>query len=106
MATSDERLEQLERSLQQAGNARPAGNELQNLVFGNCGYDNLFYLDGGHACARKAPPNFAGDEESWKSWSFVMLSFSAAVSPELRTLMEKARTTVTDVQNVNLTAAE
>ena len=35
-----------------------------------------------------------------------MLSFSAAVSPELRTLMEKARTTDTDVQNVNLTAAK
>ena len=35
-----------------------------------------------------------------------MLSFSAADSPELRTLMEKARTTATDMQNVNLTAAE
>ena len=39
------------------------------------------------------PSNFAGDEASWKSWSFVILSFSAAVSPELRALMEKARTT-------------
>ena len=27
------------------------------------------------------PSNFAGEEASWKSWSFVMLSFSAAVSP-------------------------
>ena len=53
MATSDERLEQLERSLQQAGNALQI-IELQNLVFGNCGwYDNLFYLDGGHARARE-----------------------------------------------------
>ena len=49
------------------------------------------------------PSNFAGDEASWKSWSFVMLSFSAAVSPALRALMEKARIAVTDVRNVNLT---
>ena len=35
-----------------------------------------------------------------------MLSFSAAVSPELRTLMEKARTTATGMLNVNLTAPE
>ena len=26
------------------------------------------------------PSEFAGDEASWKSWSFVMLSFSAEVS--------------------------
>ena len=32
-----------------------------------------------------------------------MLSFSAAVSPELRALMEKARTTAEDVRNVSLT---
>ena len=35
-----------------------------------------------------------------------MLSFSAAVSPELRALMEKARTNVADMLNVKLTAAE
>ena len=52
------------------------------------------------------PSIFAGDEASWKSWSFVLLSFSAAVSPELRTLMEKARTTASDMLNVNLTASE
>ena len=32
-----------------------------------------------------------------------MLSFSAAVSPELRALMEKARTTADDMRNLNLT---
>ena len=37
-----------------------------------------------------------------------MLSFSAAVSPELRALMEKARTrtTASDMLNVNVTASE
>ena len=35
-----------------------------------------------------------------------MLSFSAAVSPELRALMEKARTTADDMRNVNLTPAD
>ena len=35
-----------------------------------------------------------------------MLSFSAAVSIELRTLMEKARTIATDMLNVSLTAPE
>ena len=35
-----------------------------------------------------------------------MLSFSAAVSPELRALMEKARTNVDDMLNVHLTPAE
>ena len=49
------------------------------------------------------PSHFAGDEASWKSWSFVMLTFSAAVSPDLRALMEKARTTADDMRNVNLT---
>ena len=52
------------------------------------------------------PSIFAGDEASWKSWSFVMLSFSAAVSPELRALMEKARINVDDMLNVHLTSAE
>ena len=35
-----------------------------------------------------------------------MPSFSAAVSPELRALMEKARSTADDVRNVNLTPVE
>ena len=35
-----------------------------------------------------------------------MLSFSAAVSPELRALMEKARINVDDMLNVHLTSAE
>ena len=35
-----------------------------------------------------------------------MLSFSTAVSPELRALMEKARTTADDMKDVNLTPAE
>ena len=52
------------------------------------------------------PSIFAGDEASWKSWSFVMLSFSAAVSPELRALMEKARINADDMLIVHLTPAE
>ena len=79
---SEERLEQLERSLHLAGNAlQAANNRIASLesAAGGC-------LD-------------AGDEASWKSWSFVMLSFSAAVSPELRALMEKARTNVADMLN-------
>ena len=52
------------------------------------------------------PSNFPGEEPSWKSWSFVMYSFSAAVSPELGALTEKARTTADDMRNVNLTPAE
>ena len=88
-----------------------AGSELQDFDSGTSGKcdntncDNSVCLDGRHACARK-PSNFAGDEASWKSWSFVMLSFSAAVSPELRALMEKVRTTADDMRNVNLTPAE
>ena len=35
-----------------------------------------------------------------------MLSFSAAVSPDLRALMEKAGTSATDMRNVNLTSSE
>ena len=35
-----------------------------------------------------------------------MLSFSASVSPELRALVEKARTTADDMRNVNLASAE
>ena len=35
-----------------------------------------------------------------------MLSFSAAVSPELRSLMEKARTTANDMRKMSLTGVE
>ena len=112
MATSEERLEQLERSLKQAGTALQAAS---------C---RISTLETAAGAATTPPPtttpsasmvdmrvlgepsNFAGDEASWKSWSFVMLSSSAAVSPALRALLEKARIAVTDVRNVNLTAAE
>ena len=104
MAT-EERLEQLERSLQQAGNALQAAN---------CRISSLETAAGTTTTAASMvdmrwfgkPSIFAGDEASWKSWSFVTLSFSAAVSPELRALREKARSTADDMRNVNLTAAE
>ena len=104
MAT-EERLEQLERSLQQAGSALQAAN---------CRISSLETAAGTTTAAASMvdmrvlgkPSIFAGDEASWKSWSFVMLSFSAAVSPELHALMEKARTNVADMLNVHLTPAE
>ena len=105
MAT-EERLEQLERSLQQAGNALQATNFLDLVPW------RLQLVRRPSAASMVdmrvlgKPSIFAGDEASWKSWSFVMLSFSAAVSPELRALMEKARSTADDMRNVNLTAAE
>ena len=97
MATK-ERLEQLKRSLQQVGSALQEAN-LQDLR-------PLETAAGAPTPPATTTPSasivdmrvlgkpsiFAGDEASWKSWSFVMLSFSAAVSPELRALMEKART--------------
>ena len=112
MATSEERLEQLERSLQQAGNALQAANYRIATLETAAGAptpscdNNSVCLDGRHACELGKPCKLAGDKESWKSWSFVMLSFSSAVSPELRALMEKARTTADDMRNVNLTLAE
>ena len=51
------------------------------------------------------PSNFPGDEAPWKSWSSVMLSFSAA-SLARAAWMLKARTTADDMRNVNLTPAE
>ena len=112
MATSEERLEQLERSVQPTGSALQAAN-----------YRIATLESAAGAATRRIatttpsalmvdmrmlgkPSNFAGDEVSWKSWSFVMLSFSAAVPPELRALMEKPRTTADDMRNVNLTPAE
>ena len=102
---AEERLEQLERSLQQAGNALQAANyrisSLETAPGTTTSAASMVDLR-----VLGKPSIFAGDEASWKSWSFVMLSFSAAVSPELRTLMKKARTTASDMLNVNLTAPE
>ena len=82
-----------------------ASSELQDLDVGNSGWcafcDDNLCLDGGYACARETL------KLCWRR-SVVeeldMLSLSAAVSPELRALMEKARTTAADMRNVNLTA--
>ena len=102
---SEERLEQLERSSQQAGTALQAANNriasLESAVRTTTTAASMVDMR-----VLGKPSIFAGDEASWKSWSFVMLSFSAAVSPERRALMEKARTNVADMLNVNLTAAE
>ena len=104
MAT-EERLEQLERSLQQAGSALQAANSLISSLETAAGTTTSAASMVDMRVLGK-PSIFAGDEASWKSWSFVMLSFSAAVSPELRALMEKARINVDDMLNVHLTSAE
>ena len=91
MAT-EERLEQLERSLPQAGNALQAGNyRISSLETAASTTTSAASMVDMRVLGK--PSIFAGDEASWKSWSVVMLSFSAAVSPELRALMEKARST-------------
>ena len=102
---SEERLEQLERSLHLAGNALQAANNMIASLESAAGTSTTAASIFDMRVLGK-PSIFAGDEASWKSWSFVMLSFSAAVSPELRALMEKARTNVADMLNVKLTAAE
>ena len=102
MAT-EERLEQLERSLQQAGSALQAANYRISSLETAAGTTTSAASMVDMRVLGK-PSIFAGDEASWKSWSFVMLS--AAVSPELRALMEKARTNVEDMLNVHLTSAE
>ena len=88
MAT-EERLEQLERSLQQAGNALQAANyriaSLESAAGTTTSAASMVDMR-----VLGKPSIFAGDEASWKGWSFVMLSFSAAVSPELRALMKKS----------------
>ena len=104
MAT-EERLEQLERSLQQAGSALQAANYRISSLETAAGTTTSAASMVDMRVLGK-PSIFAGDEASWKSWSFVMLSFSAAVSPELRALMEKARINVDDMLNVHLTSAE
>ena len=104
MAT-EERLEQLERSLQQADNALQAANyRISSLETASGTTTSAASMVDMRVLGKSSI--FAGDEASWKSWSFVMLSFSAAVPPELRTLIEKARTTASDMLNVNLTASE
>ena len=104
MAT-EERLEQLERSLQQAGSALQAANyRISSLETAAGTTTSAASMVDVRVLGK--PSIFAGDEASWKSWSFVMLSFSAAVSPELRALMEKARINVDDMLNVHLTSAE
>ena len=102
---SEERLEQLERSLHLADNALQAANNRIASLESAAGTSTTAASMVDMRVLGK-PSIFAGDEASWKSWSFVMLSFSAAVSPELRALMEKARTNVADMLNVKLTAAE
>ena len=104
--------EQLERSLQQAGNALQAANCRIATLETAAGAPTPLATTTPSASmvdlrVLGKPSHFAGDDEApWKSWSFVMLSFSAAVSPELRALMEKARTTADDMRNVNLTPSE
>ena len=111
MAKSDERLEQLEQALQQAGTALQAANCRVAALEASAGAPATLATTAPSASmvdmpVLGKPSNFAGDEASWKSWSFVMLSFSATVSSDLRALMEKAGTAATDMRNVNLTSSE
>ena len=111
MATSEERLGQLEQAPQQAGNALQAANYRIATLETAAGTPATPVTTTSSAWmvdmrVLGKPPNFAGDKASWKSCSFVMPSFPAAVSPELRALMEKAITTAEDMRNVNLTPSE
>ena len=85
MATSEERL-------QQAGTALQAANYRIATLETAAGAPAIPETTTASPsmvdmCVLGKPSNFAGDEASWKSWSFVMPYFSAAVSPELRALM-------------------
>ena len=95
MTTSEERLEQLERSLQQAGSALQAANYRIATLESAAGATTPTATTPSASMVDMRvlgkPFNFAGDEASWKSWSFVMLSFSAAISPELRALIKKGQ---------------
>ena len=91
MATSEERLEQ-------AGTALQAANYRIATLETAAGAPATPVTTTSSASmvdmrVHGKPSNFDGDEASWKCWSFVP-SFSAAVSPELRALTEKARTTL------------
>ena len=48
------------------------------------------------------PSSFSGDRESWMGWSFTMQAFAAALSPELRQLMDNASATQTSIVNITL----
>ena len=105
------RLEQSEQALHQAGNALQAANyrvATQETAAGAPAPPVTTTSSASMVDMRVLgqPSNFAGDEAPWKSWSFVMLSFSAAVSPELCALLEKARTAAGDMRNVNLTPSQ
>ena len=52
------------------------------------------------------PANFSGDRESWRSWSFTVKAFAAALSPDLRQLMDAASATPNNIQNAAMTADE
>ena len=84
-----------------AGWERTTRSELQDCDSGNSGRCADTSCNNSFIHVLGKPSHFAGDEASWKSWSFVMLSFSEAVSLELRALMEKGHMT-----NVNLTPSE
>ena len=88
MATSEERLEQLERSLQQAGSALQAANcriTTLETAAGAATTPSATTTPSASMVDMRVlgkPSDFAGDEASWHCCSFVMFSFSAAVSPE------------------------
>ena len=78
MAPSEERLE-LERSPQQAGSALQAANNRIATLESAAGATTPTAMTTPSAsmvdtCVLGKPSNFAGDEASWKSWSFIMLS--------------------------------
>ena len=111
MATSEERLEELEQALLQAGTALQAANFRIARLETSAGAPAPPVTTTSSASmvdmrVLGKPSNFAGDEALWKSFSFIMPCFSAAVSPELLAPTEKARTTAEDMRNVNLTLAE
>ena len=90
MAT-EERLEQLERSLQQAGSALQAANYRISSLETAAGTTTSAASMVDMRVLGK-PSIFAGDEASWKSWSFVMLSFLGS---------SLARTTCIDGKGTN-----
>ena len=77
-------LERLERSFHLAGNALQVANieSLESAAGTSTAAASMVDMR-----VLGKPSIFAGDAASLKSWSFVMLPFSAAVSPELRALM-------------------
>ena len=52
------------------------------------------------------PSTFSGDREGWRSWSFTMMAFAAALSPEFRQLMDSAGATQTTITNMALRTDE